>query len=352
MKRTIQINLSNRIFFIEEDAYLALDEYLKSIAEHFRKTDPEEEIRHDIEERLADLLEEKTRLGHNVITADIVGEVIGRIGHTEQIFEEDEDFDSTQESEAADTKKTADKVYRKFYRDPNNKILFGVLAGIAAYFHFDANILRILYLILLFTPINIPLLICYLAFAIFTKPAVTVTERLEMTGEEVSPDSIWRKIEEETGAIKNNVQQSSQKFNERYKILNLGHESLYTTNETGKPNRKEWVFRGLIAFSLLAIICLIGVFAWNYYSNNSFGYNYNTYLPFIPWSSQFGSGLGLTSLILLIIIPVILIIALVLALGFFIILYPIGLIIRANTTPIIKGVLIVLWFVLLYYLIS
>ena len=351
MKKTIQINLSNRIFHIEEDAYHMLDEYLRSIEEHYRKDDPEGEIRRDFEDRIADLLTDKTRLGYPVVTPEIVGDVISRVGNAEQIFEEvpgSEEVPEEPSSVKSDPIPTPEqhKTYRKFYRDTRGKMLFGVLAGIAAYFKLDANLVRILFIILLFTPLNWALVICYFAFAIFTRPARTVAERLEMFGEEVSPDSIWQKISEESRNLRDKVHRTSRDLDDKYKLRDqMDNVVTGIRNETKNMSVRQWFWWGFLIF----VILIIGLGLLNFFGGFG-GVRYFTINPF--WEDYYyglSHMMGSSTIATLVSIPiVILVLGILFTVLFCLTILPIGLILRLNTAPLMKVILIVAWCAVMY----
>ena len=90
MKKTLTVNLGGTVFHIDEDAYQLLDKYLSNLRIHFRKEEGSDEIMDDFEMRISELLNERIRLGYEVITIEQVEEVIKRMGKPEEIFEEEE----------------------------------------------------------------------------------------------------------------------------------------------------------------------------------------------------------------------------------------------------------------------
>ncbi|HCO82656.1 MAG TPA: hypothetical protein DIT95_03875, partial [Arenibacter sp.] len=59
MNKTININLANLFFHIDEVAYTKLQRYLEAIKRSFANTNGSEEIIADIEARIAELFHEK-----------------------------------------------------------------------------------------------------------------------------------------------------------------------------------------------------------------------------------------------------------------------------------------------------
>jgi phage shock protein PspC (stress-responsive transcriptional regulator) len=51
---------------------------------------------------------------------------------------------------------------RKLYRSKTNKMIAGVCGGLAEYFNIDANLMRVIYILLFFVTGLLPLIIIYL----------------------------------------------------------------------------------------------------------------------------------------------------------------------------------------------
>jgi phage shock protein C len=58
------------------------------------------------------------------------------------------------------------KPYRRLYRSRKEKVLMGLCGGIGMYFSVDPVIVRIIALLLLFSPVAIATFLLYLVFAI------------------------------------------------------------------------------------------------------------------------------------------------------------------------------------------
>lgn len=240
MKKTLTVNLEGRVFQIDENAYILLDEYLKNLRYHFRKEEGGDEIVCDIETRIGELFAESIEGGQTVITLDNVEAVITRMGRPEELDDEVEatfthvaqeeehqgnegettsstdggDNPQPEEQESADQPQQgtdgqnqqrtdtdqhyysgSNKVVRKLYRDIDNRILGGVLSGIAAYFRWDRTALRIIVIILgLVLKMGLPLLLVYFILQCVIPAAITATQKLEMRGEPVNVENIGRTV--------------------------------------------------------------------------------------------------------------------------------------------------------------
>lgn len=67
MNKTVNINLGNRAFTIDDDAYELLGQYLETIKHVYRNQPDAEELAKDIESRAAELLEQKLASGNSII---------------------------------------------------------------------------------------------------------------------------------------------------------------------------------------------------------------------------------------------------------------------------------------------
>ena len=166
MKKTININLAGFVFYIDEDAYEALQKYLNNIRTYLGSTEGREEIIDDIESRIAELFSEKQK---QVITLIEVNEVI-------EVMGQPEDYMSEEEPE----EKTADQQSNKrLYRDPDNTILGGVCSGVGHYLNIDAIWIRLIFFLMVWSGVSI--LFYFILWAIIPK-AETTAQKLEMKG--------------------------------------------------------------------------------------------------------------------------------------------------------------------------
>jgi phage shock protein PspC (stress-responsive transcriptional regulator) len=197
MKKTIKISLGGIAFNIEEDAFMLLDDYIKTLRAHLGKSEESEEIVKDIEERTAELFVEQ--LGKlEIVTIDIVSKVIQILGKPEQITN-DESEETTTKSETS----VKDGARKRLYRDIDNAIISGVCSGLAAYFRIDPLVFRILFAVLIFA--NGLGLIAYLILWIAVPRAETTRQRLEMRGEEINFANLEKNIKKEFENVKNNL---------------------------------------------------------------------------------------------------------------------------------------------------
>ena len=184
MNKTVNINLASTFFHIDENAYQILECYLRKLKEGFKDTAGGEEILQDIEARIAELFQDlKTNPDYVINTAD-VEKIIGIMGEPETVLSE-EDINTSQE-----------KIHRKLYRDPEDKYIGGVAAGLGHYFKIDATWIRLIWLFLALFSGGVFTLI-YILFWILVPLAKTTGDLLRMKGEPVNIATIKKKIKEE-----------------------------------------------------------------------------------------------------------------------------------------------------------
>lgn len=193
MKKTLTVNLGGTVFHIDEDAYQLLDKYLSNLRIHFQREEGADEIMADFEMRISELLNERIRLGYEVITIEQVEEVIKRMGKPEEIFEEEEKHSGEGETETKTTVEVKEeRVKKRLMRDPDNRILGGVAGGLAAYLDWDPTAVRIaLFLLAFFYGVTIPI---YLLLWLIIPMARTATEKLQMRGESITIESIGKTV--------------------------------------------------------------------------------------------------------------------------------------------------------------
>lgn len=196
MKKTFTVNLNGTVFHIDEDAYQLLENYLSNLRIHFSREEGSDEIMSDFEARISELLNERIRLGFNVITIEHVEEVIQRMGKPEELFAGEEKNAGSEFSAATETTSGAsDRKFRKrLMRDPDDKMLGGVASGLAAYFGIDTTLLRLVMILLLIVSMTVPVTIIYIVLWLVLPLARTATDRLMMRGEPVNLENIGRTV--------------------------------------------------------------------------------------------------------------------------------------------------------------
>ena len=216
MKKNITINLCGRLFQIDEDAYELLQQYIESLRQSFGREEGGDEIVNDIEARIAELFDELRQQGVEAITIEHVKDIITRIGKPEELTGEEEKQENSghkYDSFRSAAQGIRDNVRartagKRLYRNPNDKMVAGVLSGIAAYTGSDVTWWRIGYAMLIlasnflfplfgiflnfgfFLHVNLAFIIFYFVLAIAIPVADTPKQVLQMEGKEVTPQNL------------------------------------------------------------------------------------------------------------------------------------------------------------------
>ena len=191
MKETIQLSLGGYAFIFEKDAADALEGYLKTLETHYLKQEGGKEIMEGIEERMAELLQEKTDRG-TVVTLSGVQAVIDILGKPERIEADDPEPE------------VGEKSAKRLYRDMSDKRLGGVCSGLAQYFGIETAWLRIGFVVTAAVTffsgahhgmwsLIVPFVYCILWIAM--PAARTAQERWAMKGDPATADDIRRNVQ-------------------------------------------------------------------------------------------------------------------------------------------------------------
>jgi phage shock protein PspC (stress-responsive transcriptional regulator) len=146
-----------------------------------------------MELRISELFSERLGEKKQVITLADVEEIIAQMGKPEEFAEEDTTQDTNEYNKE-------EKAPKRLFRDPDNKVIGGICSGIAAYFGWDATVLRIL-LIILSLPIISDgtfglkgIFLFYVIAWIVIPEAKTAAEKLSMKGMKVNVENIGKTV--------------------------------------------------------------------------------------------------------------------------------------------------------------
>ncbi len=238
MKKNIPTTISGTLFYIEEDAYERLSQYLGSIKTHFASYADNAEIISDIESRIAErFLENKHK--DNVVTLSDVEALIKSMGNVE-------DFDEGEDKTTPLAK--GETIKKKLFRNPDDVIIGGVASGLAAYLGLDPLIVRIIFILVVFFGGSGVLI--YIILWLIMPEAKTPTEKLQMRGERVTLESV-------TDAVKEKIDEAKEHKGTFRKIISLPFVIL------GKIFRTILPFIGKlfgILFSIAGSAAILGLF--------------------------------------------------------------------------------------------
>ena len=259
MNKTININLAGIIFHLDEVAYEKFKTYLSNVKTALGKEESGEEIIADIEARIAEIFNLRMKeTGAQVVGLADVEFIIETLGQPEAFIDESEN----------EAPKSSSKETRRFFRNPDEKVIGGVCSGIGAYFDIDPVWIRVLFLILLFfTGIGF---ITYVILWAAIPEAKTTAQKLQMRGEAVNLNNIeklFTKVEDYTSSEK--IKSGVNSF-VSFVVNGIGSIFSFVFKFIGVLLA---IFGALIAFVL--IITLLGIFGstWNFEGFNFLSFN-------------------------------------------------------------------------------
>ena len=185
MKKTVNVALGGCSFIIDEDACIAMENYLDRFKAAIGTDSSSKDVMDELEGRIADLL--KSRLyGREVVSLEMAEAVIGQLGYPEGYKAHQKESDTYTNATYTNTEKLA----RKLFRDPDDKKIAGVCSGLALFLGVDVVLIRIIFLIAL---------ICgsagfwiYLIIWIAAPLAKTAVEKCELRGIPATAENIRR----------------------------------------------------------------------------------------------------------------------------------------------------------------
>lgn len=191
MNKTVNINLANTLFHIDEDAYNKMRRYLETVKRSFANTPGSDEILADIEARIAELFYEKLENERQVITHKEVDEVIAIMGQPEDYMVDEDIFEDEPRSKSTSRQTRV----KKLYRDTEHKYVAGVSSGLAHYLGIDPLWVRILWVFLTIGSGG-GFILLYGLLWILIPEASSTAQKLDMRGEAVNISNIERKVKE------------------------------------------------------------------------------------------------------------------------------------------------------------
>lgn len=183
MKKVINVGIGGKSFTIDEDAYYRLDEYIERFKSKVQMGVQPNEVIEEVEMRIAELFIEYMGVRQDVVNLTMVNKVISQLG-----LPDGSDADKEFMSNAKNN--NAMKPVKKFFRDPDAKVIGGVCGGLAAYMDIDVTLVRIVFLVAF---------ICgslgfwiYVIFWIVAPMAQTASDKCEMRGLPVTAENLKR----------------------------------------------------------------------------------------------------------------------------------------------------------------
>ena len=201
MIETKMMSIGGYAFTMDAEAAAAAQKYISSLEKYYLKNESGREIMEGIEERMAELLLEKSSTG-GVVSVAMVNEVVDIIGKPEVIEKESESSEGSGTRSQGDTAEFRGPK-KKLYRDLSNKIVGGVCSGLALYSGVDVVLFRLAFAILTVFPVirflersafSLSAPAIYIILWVSMPAARTVKQKWSQKGETGSLDDIQRVV--------------------------------------------------------------------------------------------------------------------------------------------------------------
>jgi len=172
MHRVIAINLNGVAFQLDDVAYDALRAYLNQAETQLKDNPDRVEIMADLEQAIAEKCSAFLGPHKTVVSTDEIQQVIREMGPVDGGAAADSA--TGPHEEAGEKQKTEGSAPKRLYNIREGALVSGVCAGLAAYFHIDVTIVRIVFVILTIVTKGAWLLVY--AVLMFVVPYANTTE--------------------------------------------------------------------------------------------------------------------------------------------------------------------------------
>lgn len=186
MNKVVTISLNGHAYQLDEAAYDALKAYLDQARIRLEADPGKDEILADLEQAVADKL--ARRMGSRTVANDAdVKETLDEMGPVEPQAES--------HGERPDGEANPPRNPRRLFRLPEEEVLGGVCAGIAAYLGVDVLVVRLAFVILTLLTGGVWLVI-YVILWLFVPAANTERERAQASGAPYDAEDILNRARE------------------------------------------------------------------------------------------------------------------------------------------------------------
>lgn len=239
MNKTVHIHIKGVAFTMEEEAYALLKNYIERLTSSLGKQQGAEDIIEDIELRIAELLNEHTKKGIQIIEERHVTEVLATLGDPKDYA----DVNIDDEQPIYEESFTEVPSGRSLYRDTENAWIAGVCSGIASYLGIHVNLIRAA--LIAFVLLGGSGFIIYLVLWIVIPKPKTTLDRLRMQGKPINVESIKEEVNEASKQFKKSTSKVAEQFRNNEHLNDLG-------NTFGKILKMAvGVFLLILSFSLI-----------------------------------------------------------------------------------------------------
>ncbi len=202
MNKILNINLGGYALTIDDDAYEYLSAYSDSIRKRFSESDGRDEIVHDIESRLGEIISQSMGNRTIVMLPDVEAaiEIMGKPEEFGGETTSSSSGSSTSGSGSGSSKRAKSqptmRTGKRLFRDEEDAVVGGVCSGLSAYFGMSDPVwMRLIFVLLTFISVGF-WMPAYLLLWILVPAAKTAADRLAMRGEPINVDNIAKEIED------------------------------------------------------------------------------------------------------------------------------------------------------------
>lgn len=176
MEKIINISYQDTLIPIDEGAYEKFVKYQEELKQFLSKEPEADEVFEDLKYRMYEILKSKLTPEHTFISHADVDEVIGIIGHPQDLYEAASGTDNANSSESkSNFSNTAEP--KKLRRNQSDRMISGLCSGIANFFGMDALAIRLIAIVLLIISPVATLVFYLLGYIIPREPLQTNTSR-------------------------------------------------------------------------------------------------------------------------------------------------------------------------------
>ena len=212
MKKTITVNLNNKAFTIDEDAFELLQTYLFEIEGFLTSSPNKQEIMCEIEAKIANFFSLKSSNKNSLIHLTLVQELIHWMGKPSHCAE-------VTASRMDEVSHHPVSLVKRFYRDPENGWFGGIAAGMAIYFDWDVTLIRLAMIVLLILGFG-SIVPVYLVIWLVVPPALSNVQKREMQGETLTLDTLKQELNRlKLHWASNRFKQSATDMGDRLRIM-------------------------------------------------------------------------------------------------------------------------------------
>jgi len=179
MQKVIIVNLNGNAYQLEESASTALRAYLDTAEAQLKDNPDKTEIVSDLEQAIADKCNRVLGPHKTVVTDAEVRQIIQEMGPVDGAHAEPSTTSSTSSSGDRPRDSTAP---RRLYLISDGAIFGGVCNGLAAYFHVDVTVVRVLFVVLALATKGIWIAV-YILLMVIVPHATTSEERAAAHGQ-------------------------------------------------------------------------------------------------------------------------------------------------------------------------